>query len=64
VAKDVGEARALHDLVRQQNREGALGIVQGEKAIAHIEFHQGGEPEKGPASRIDPTKAGGKSGGD
>jgi heterodisulfide reductase subunit C len=64
VAKDVGEARALRDLVRQQNRQGAAGIVQGEKAIAHIEFHEGGEPEKGPASRVDPTKAGGKSGGD
>jgi succinate dehydrogenase / fumarate reductase iron-sulfur subunit len=64
VAKDVGEARALRDLVRQQNRQGAAGIVQGEKAIAHIEFHQGGHPEQGPASRVDPTKAGGKSGGD
>jgi succinate dehydrogenase / fumarate reductase, iron-sulfur subunit len=64
VAKDVAESRALHDLVRQQGREGAAGIVQGEKAIAHIEFHEGGEPEKGPASRVDPTKAGGKSGGD
>jgi succinate dehydrogenase / fumarate reductase iron-sulfur subunit len=63
VAKDVDEARALRDIVRQQGREGALGIVQGEKAIAHIEFHQGGEPEKGPASRVDPTKAGGKSAG-
>jgi len=38
VAKDVAESRALHDLVRQQNRQGALGIVQGEKAIARIEF--------------------------
>src|SRR5438067_6386190 len=37
VAKDVAEARALHDLVRQQGRDGALGIVQGEKAISRIE---------------------------
>jgi succinate dehydrogenase / fumarate reductase iron-sulfur subunit len=43
VAKDVPEARALHDLVRQQGRDGAAGIVQGEKAIAHIEFHEGGK---------------------
>src|SRR5215470_3743943 len=64
VAENVAEARALRDLVREQGRDGALGIVQGEKAIAHIEFHEGGEPEKGPASRVDPTQAGGKSGGD
>jgi hypothetical protein len=38
VAKDVAESRALHDIVRQQDRQGALGIVQGEKAIERIEF--------------------------
>src|SRR6266571_1294301 len=43
VAKDVAEARALHDLVRQQGRGGAAGIVQGEKAIARIEFAEDGE---------------------
>ena len=43
VAKDVAEARALHDLVRQQGRAGAAGIVQGEKAIARIEFAEDGE---------------------
>jgi succinate dehydrogenase / fumarate reductase iron-sulfur subunit len=64
VAQDVGEARALRDLVRQQGRDGALGIVQGEKAIAYIEFAEGGEPEKGPASRVDPKHAGGKTVGD
>ena len=37
VAKDVKEARALHDLVRTQGREGAAGIVQGEHALAQIE---------------------------
>src|ERR671930_181037 len=37
VAADVGEARALHQLVREQGREGALGIVQGERALARIE---------------------------
>ena len=46
VAKDVAEARALHDLVRQQGREGAAGIVQGEKALARIEFAEGGESGK------------------
>jgi succinate dehydrogenase / fumarate reductase iron-sulfur subunit len=55
VAKDVKEARALRKLVQQQDRPGALGIVQGERALARI--------ERTPASRIAPEKAGGKSGG-
>ncbi len=42
VAADVGEARALHELVREQGREGALGIVQGERALARIEHTDAG----------------------
>jgi succinate dehydrogenase iron-sulfur subunit len=38
VAKDVKEARLLHELVKRQGREGALGIVQGEHALGRIEF--------------------------
>jgi succinate dehydrogenase iron-sulfur subunit len=38
VAKDVDQARRLHEIVKQQNRRGALGIVQGEKALERIEF--------------------------
>jgi succinate dehydrogenase / fumarate reductase, iron-sulfur subunit len=38
VAAKVKEARALHDLVREQGRDGALGIVQGEHALGRIEF--------------------------
>jgi succinate dehydrogenase iron-sulfur subunit len=38
VAEGVDEARALHEIVRTQDRQGALGHVQGEKAIARIEF--------------------------
>ncbi len=38
VAKDVDEARRLHEIVKQQDRQGALGIVQGEKALERIEF--------------------------
>jgi succinate dehydrogenase / fumarate reductase iron-sulfur subunit len=38
VAADVKEARALRDLVQQQGRDGALGIVQGEHALGRIEF--------------------------
>jgi succinate dehydrogenase / fumarate reductase iron-sulfur subunit len=37
VAKDQEQARRLHDLVKEQGREGALGIVQGERALARIE---------------------------
>ncbi len=40
VARDVKEARRLHDLVREQGRDGAAGIVQGEKALSRIEFYK------------------------
>jgi succinate dehydrogenase / fumarate reductase iron-sulfur subunit len=36
VARDVGEARALHKLVHDQDRQGALGHVQGEHALARL----------------------------
>jgi succinate dehydrogenase / fumarate reductase iron-sulfur subunit len=36
VAEEVREARALHDLVRQQGREGAAGHIQGERALARL----------------------------
>jgi succinate dehydrogenase / fumarate reductase, iron-sulfur subunit len=49
VAEDVKQARALHDLVKQQGRDGALGHVQGERALAHIEF-----TEEGGARRLAP----------
>ena len=38
VAKHVDESRALYDLVKEQGREGADGIVQSEKALAHLEL--------------------------
>jgi succinate dehydrogenase / fumarate reductase iron-sulfur subunit len=37
VAGRVQEARALHELVNSQDRGGAAGIVQGERALARIE---------------------------
>jgi succinate dehydrogenase / fumarate reductase iron-sulfur subunit len=37
VAADVGEARALYNLVKSQGRDGAAGIVQGERALGRIE---------------------------
>jgi succinate dehydrogenase / fumarate reductase iron-sulfur subunit len=55
VAQDVGEARRLYDIVKQQGRDGAAGIVQGEKALSHIgledELHAPSEPEETPADR-------------
>ena len=49
VAKDVQEARLLHYLVREQGREGALGIVQGEHALGQIEFlEESGARENAP----------------
>jgi hypothetical protein len=38
VAKNVGEARALYDIVKTQGREGYEGIVQVEKALGRLEF--------------------------
>jgi hypothetical protein len=36
VAKDVKESRRLHDLLREQDRRGYAGIVQGERALAKL----------------------------
>src|SRR6201997_890641 len=38
VAKNVKESRKLYELVKSQGRDGAAGIVQGEKALSRIEF--------------------------
>jgi hypothetical protein len=43
VAKDVGEARALYDLVKTQGRDGYDGIVQVEKPLMHLEFDEAEE---------------------
>ena len=42
VAEEVDEARALHDLIAGQGREGAKGIVQGERGLARIERSDAG----------------------
>jgi hypothetical protein len=63
VAADVGEARALHELVREQGREGAAGIIQGEAALAKIEHNLREDPDHAAASRIAPEKSGGASAG-
>jgi succinate dehydrogenase / fumarate reductase iron-sulfur subunit len=43
VAKDVREARNLHDLVRDRGRHGYAGIVQGEKALGRLAHGHTGE---------------------
>jgi succinate dehydrogenase / fumarate reductase, iron-sulfur subunit len=53
VAEGVKESRALYDLVKEQGRDGALGIVQGERALSRLE-HDGpaaGGSEQGHGSR-------------
>jgi succinate dehydrogenase / fumarate reductase iron-sulfur subunit len=55
VAENQKQARDLYNLVKEQGRDGAAGIVQGEKGIAYIEFaDEHMEPGTGPASRIEP----------
>ena len=47
VAEGVKESRALYDLVKEQDRQGALGIVQGEHALGRLEHaHEADETEK------------------
>jgi succinate dehydrogenase / fumarate reductase, iron-sulfur subunit len=43
VAENVKEARDLYNLVKEQGRDGADGIVQVEKGLAHIEFAKEGD---------------------
>jgi succinate dehydrogenase / fumarate reductase, iron-sulfur subunit len=46
VAEAVGESRALFDLVKTQGRDGAAGIVQGERALARLSHEHGGDGEE------------------
>jgi hypothetical protein len=50
VAKHVGEARALYDLVKHTGRDGADGIVQVEKTLSRLEHggSEDGAAERGP----------------
>jgi len=57
VAEDVHESRGLYDLVKQQGVDGALGIVQGEKALMHLEHStddSGRDPYDEPGSFVRP----------
>jgi succinate dehydrogenase / fumarate reductase, iron-sulfur subunit len=61
VADRVQEARALYEVVRSQGRDGASGIVQGERALARIEHtDEGGArrdvPEVTPGEPVPPAE--------
>jgi succinate dehydrogenase / fumarate reductase iron-sulfur subunit len=60
VADRVKESRALYNLVKEQGRDGALGIVQGEHALGRIEFTEAaGAKESDPEIRrgVEPPAA-------
>ena len=65
VAEGVKESRALFDLVKEQGRDGALGIVQGERALSRLE-HEPGVHGHGSRDQADvtpgeePTRRGGE----
>jgi succinate dehydrogenase / fumarate reductase iron-sulfur subunit len=42
VAENVKEARALYNIVKEQDRDGAAGIIQTERALARIEHTDAG----------------------
>jgi hypothetical protein len=56
VAADVGESRALFDLVKTQGRDGAAGIVQGEKALRRLE-HESEAIDGGPTHPYDDPRS-------
>ena len=53
VAAEVQESRALFDLVKTQGRDGAAGIVQGEKALGRIESHHEASEGRDPYTEAD-----------
>ena len=53
VAAEVHESRALFDLVKTQGRDGAAGIVQGEKALGRIESHHEASEGRDPYTEAD-----------
>jgi succinate dehydrogenase / fumarate reductase iron-sulfur subunit len=63
VAEKVGEARALYDLLQEQGRQGAAGIVQGERALSRIEHDEHGSVKRDIADITpgqEPTRKGGE----
>ena len=53
VAEGVKESRALYDIVKSQDRQGAMGIVQGEHALSRLE-HAGPDAAELPGEKEPP----------
>jgi len=53
VAAEVDESRALYDLVKAQGRDGAAGIVQGEKALGALAHHAETSGDRSPYDEPD-----------
>ncbi len=62
VARDVGESRKLFNIVKSQDRQGMMGIVQGERALSRLEHSHGEhrEPYDRPDSFVRPYLPGEK----
>ena len=60
VAENVKEARALYNLVKEQGRDGAAGIIQGERGLARIEHAVDADPDHAAASRDAPEVTAGE----
>src|SRR3954464_8900174 len=65
-AKDVGESRRLYSIVRAQERGGALGIVQTERALSRLEHSRSEhkDPYDRPDAFLPPLAPGGGAGPD
>jgi succinate dehydrogenase / fumarate reductase, iron-sulfur subunit len=56
VAEEVGEARALYNLVKEEGLDGAAGIVQGERALARLDHEvEGADHGMGSRDQADIT---------
>jgi hypothetical protein len=53
VADKVDEARALHKVVNEQGRHGYAGIVQGEHALAKLDYHLQDEDDESTTGQAD-----------
>jgi succinate dehydrogenase / fumarate reductase iron-sulfur subunit len=53
VAEEVGEARALYNIVKEQGLDGAAGITQGEKALSRLDHQVEGEGSGGGMGSLD-----------
>jgi succinate dehydrogenase / fumarate reductase iron-sulfur subunit len=53
VARDVKESRKLYNITKSQDRQGMMGIVQGERALSRLEHSHGADMDRDPYDRPD-----------